>query len=162
MVDSTDTTFTYLKHLGGHDDGLANNVALSNHHLLSKENLAGWDLDTQITTSNHNTVRLLQDLVKVSNTLLVLDLDDDLDIGALRAQNSTDVPNIVGATNKGSKDHVNSVFDTKLQVLFVLFRQCGQVNIGLGKVDTLAGGKGTIIQATDAKRVTFDRQNKER
>ena len=129
----------HLKHLGRADDGLASDITLGNHHLLGDEYLAGWNLNTEITTSNHDTVRLLQDLVKVLNTLLIFNLDDDLDGCAIRAKDSTDVTDILGRADEGSKDHVDTVLDTELEVSLVLLAQRRQVDGGLGKVDTLAG-----------------------
>ena len=41
--------------------------------------------------SNHDTIRLLQDFVEVLNTLLIFDLDDDLDICTIGAKVLTDV-----------------------------------------------------------------------
>ena len=50
---------------------------------LSKEDLTGRNLNTQITTSDHDTVGRCKNLVKVLNTLLVLNIDEDLDVGTV-------------------------------------------------------------------------------
>lgn len=90
-----------LEHLGSADDGLAGNVAHGNDLLLSSEHLGGGDLDTQVTTGNHDTVGLGENLSEVVETLPVLDLGDDLDVLALLAKNLTDVLDVLAATDKG-------------------------------------------------------------
>lgn len=86
---------TYLEHLSGTDDWLSGDVALGNHHLLSHEDLRGRDLNTEISSSNHDTIGLLQDLVKVLNTLLVLNLGNDLDVGTFGTEDLSDLLDIV-------------------------------------------------------------------
>ena len=110
----------HLKHLGRDDYRLADNVALCNHHLLCQENLAGRDLDTKVTTSNHDTVRLFQDLVEVGNTLLVLNFNNNLDVGTIGSKNGADVPDVLPAADKRRKNHINPILNTKLEILFVL------------------------------------------
>jgi hypothetical protein len=127
-----------LQHLGGTDRRLAGDGALGDHHLLSHEDLGGRDLDTKITSSNHDTVSLPQDLVKVDDTLLVLNLDDNLDPGAIWTENLSNLLDVVGGSDERSKDHVNTVLDTESKILLVLFRECGKIHSGLGEVDTLA------------------------
>lgn len=138
-----------LQHLGGTDDGLALDVALGDHHLLGKEHLGGGDLNTEITTGNHDTVGLLEDLIEVVDTLLVLDLGNDLDLLTLLAEDGTDVLDVLAATNERGKDHVDLVLDTELQVGNILRGQSGEVYVSAGKVDTLTGRDVAVVQALD-------------
>jgi len=140
---------THLKHLGGNDNGLSNDIALSNHHLLSKEDLTGRNLDTQITTSDHDTVGHRQNFVKVLYALLVLNLDDDFDVGPVRTEDLTDVKHILSTTDEGSEDHVHAIFDTELEILLVLIRESGKVDVGLGEVDAFAGTEGSVVEGPD-------------
>lgn len=87
--------WTHLEHLGGTDDRLSSDITLGDHHLLSHKDLTGRDLDTQITSGNHNTISLLQDLVKVGNTLLVFNLDNDLDLGTFGTEDLSDLLDVV-------------------------------------------------------------------
>jgi len=153
---------TYLKHLSRDDNGLANNIALGNHHLLSEEDLTGRNLNTQITTSDHDTVGHCQNLVKVLDTLLVLNLDDDLNVGTVGTKDLTDVRDILSTADEGSKDHIYAVLDTELEILFVLLRESGKVDIGLGEVDTLTGAEGSVVESPDLDVRSVDRQNEER
>ena len=79
-----------LEHLGRDDDGFASLAALGDHDLLLAEHLLGRDLHTQVASRHHDPVRGLEDLVKVVKALLVLDLGDDLDARAIRAQHLAD------------------------------------------------------------------------
>jgi hypothetical protein len=136
-----------LEHLGSTNDWLSGQVALGDHHLLSDEDLGRWDLNTEITTSNHDTVSLPQDLVKVVKTLLVLNLGNDLNFPALLSENLSDGGDITSTTNERSKDHVDVVLDTKLQVGNVLLGEWWEIDIGLWEVDTLLGRDLSVVQA---------------
>jgi hypothetical protein len=138
-----------LQHLGGTDRGLSGQRTLRDHHLLSHKDLTGGDLDTQVTTGDHDTIGLLQDLVKVDDTLLVLDLDDDLDLGTVGSEDLPDVDNILGSSDERGKDHVDVVLDTKLKILLVLLGKSGKVDGGLGEVDTLARREGSVVHDLD-------------
>lgn len=135
-----------LEHLSGANDGLALDVTLGDHHLLGDEDLGSGDLDTQVTTGDHDTVGLLKDLVEVVDTLLVLDLGDNLNLLTLLAHDFTDVTDIATATDKRSKDHVDLVPDTKLQVADVLLGQSREINVGARQVNALTGRDVTVVQ----------------
>ena len=111
-----------LEHLSCANDGLAGNVALGDHHLLSDEDLAGWNLDTKVTTSDHDTVSLPQNLVEVVYTLLVLDLGNDLDVLALLAEHLADSSDVASTADERGEDHVDLVLDTELEIGLVLLR----------------------------------------
>ena len=149
-VKHNDHYATYLKHLGSDNNWLSSNVALGNHHLLGVEDLASGDFNTKVTTGDHDTVRLSQNFVKVGDTLFVLDFDDDLDVGTVGAKDSADILNILGTTDEGGEDHVDAVLDTEPEIILVLFRESGQVHIGLGQVNSLVGGEGAVIDSSDA------------
>lgn len=140
-----------LEHLSGADDGLALDVALGDHHLLGNEHLGGGDLDTKITTSDHDTVSGLQDLVKVVNTLLVLNLGNDLNLLALLTKNLTDLVDVAPPADKRGEDHVDLVLDAELQIGDILLRQSGEIYVGTGEVDTLARRDIAVVQALDTQ-----------
>jgi hypothetical protein len=139
-----------LEHLGGGDDGLAGNVALGDHHLLGDEDLGGRDLDTEITTGNHDTVSLLENGVEVVHTLLVLDLGNDLDVLAILTEDLADGEDVLRATDERGEDHVDLVLDTETEIGLVLLGESGKVNVGLGKVDTLLGGDLAVVDGLAA------------
>ena len=84
---------------------------------------------TKVTTGDHDTVRLPEDLVKVGDTLLVLDLDDDLDVCTIGAEDLTDVEDILGATDEGRKDHVDAILNTETEVVLVLLGQGWKIEL---------------------------------
>lgn len=138
-----------VKHLGGTDDGLTGKVALGDELLLGNENLGGGDLDTKITSGNHDTVGLLENLVKVVDTLLVLNLGDDLDALALLTENVSDGLDIVGGSNERGKDHVDTVLNTESEIGLVLLGQSGEIDISAGEVDTLSRRDLTVVEGLD-------------
>ena len=52
-------------------------------------------------------------------------------------------------TRLTSKDHVNIVLDTKPEVVLVLLRESGQIDIRVGQVDALAGRDEPVIPRLD-------------
>lgn len=89
-----------LEHLGSADDGLAGNVAHGDDLLLGSKHLGGGDLNTQVTTGNHDTIGLGENLSKVVETLPVLDLGNNLDLLAILAKDLTNVLDVLAATDK--------------------------------------------------------------
>mmetsp|Transcript_32681 Transcript_32681/g.75989 ORF Transcript_32681/g.75989 Transcript_32681/m.75989 type:complete len:245 (-) Transcript_32681:481-1215(-) len=67
------------KHLGCCDYDLACCLGLLNHHLLRHEDFLHRYFHSQVTAGNHNAVRLGKNLVKVCQSLDVLNLGDNLD-----------------------------------------------------------------------------------
>lgn len=145
-----------LEHLGGADNGLTSQVALGNHGLLGNEDTLAGDFNTQVTTGDHDTIGLGEDLGEVGNTLKVLNLRDDLNVLSLLAQDATDLTDILTPTDEGGEDHVNTLLHTKAQVILVLFTESGEIDIGAGEVDTLTGGKFTGIKGTDMDGLVID------
>jgi hypothetical protein len=145
-----------FEHLGGADDRLTSHVALCNHHLLSDEDLGCRNFDTQISTSNHHSICFLQDLVKIVDALLILDLGNDLDLLSVLTKNFADVFDIVCSSNKRCEHHVHLVLDAKLEISNVLVGQRRQIDISAWKVDTFLRGDLTIVQRLDTQSLVVD------
>ena len=146
----------HLEHLGRTDDWLSRDIALGNHHLLRHEYLTGRDLDSEISTSHHDTVRLLENLVKILHTLLVFNLDDDFDSRSLGSKHLSNMLDILSRADKRRKDHVNIVLDAECKVGLVLLRQRGEVDGCLGEVDTFSGRESTRVEGFDSELVAFN------
>lgn len=140
-----------FQHLSCADDRLALDVTLGNHHLLGKEDLGCGNFDTQVTTGNHDAVSLLQDFIEVVNTLLILNLGNNLDLLALFTQDFTDVADITSTTNKRGENHVYLVLNTELEIGNILFGKSRKVNVGAWQVDTLLGRDVAVVQALATK-----------
>jgi hypothetical protein len=145
-----------LEHLCGGDDGLSGDVALGDHHLLGNEDLAGRDLNSKIATGDHDTVSLLENLVEVVNSLLVLNLGNDLDVLALLAEDLADSSYVAAAADERGEDHVDTVLDTKLEIGLVLLGQRREIDVGLGQVDTLLGGDLAVVDALALEGLLVD------
>lgn len=161
--------------LRGTDDWFADPVASASHHLLRDEDLLCWDFNPQISTGHHDAVTSLKDLIKskketrkkylqpseryrfvplqlrllvlhpLANTLMVLQLADDLDVLALLTQDIPDSVNVSGLTNERGEDHVNTLLHAKLKVLNVLLRHRRQVNSSSRQIDALLAAQHTAV-----------------
>ena len=140
---------THLKHLSGDDNRLSNHIALGNHHLLSEEDLASGNFDTQITTGDHDTIGHFQYLVEVFNTLFILDLDDNLDTGAVGTKDLTNILDISSPADEGSENHVYAILDAEFEIILILLRESWKVDVGLGEINTLAGAEGSVVESPD-------------
>ena len=138
-----------FEHLGSANDGLACDVAHGYHLFLGSKYLSGRNLNTQITSSNHDTIGFLQNLLEVVDALSVLDLGYDLDVLAVLTKDLTDGLDILSTADEGSKDHVNIILDTKSEIVLIFFGQGGQIDVGVGEVDTLLGRNLAIVTRSD-------------
>ena len=84
-----------MQHLGCHDHRLLHLHALADQDTLNTRNTLCRDLDTQITTGNHDTVSGFQDLVDIIHAFLVLDLGDDLDRAVIFIQDTLDIQHVL-------------------------------------------------------------------
>lgn len=131
------------------------------HHLLGHEDLGRGNLDTEVTSSNHDSVGDGEDLVEVNDTLLVLDLDDDLNVLAVGSEDLSDGEDVLGRSDERGEDHVDAVLDTELEVLLVLLRQGGEIDGRLGEVDTLSRAERTVVDGLDSESVALDGEDLE-
>jgi len=111
-----------LKHLGGSDNWLSGDVGLADHHLLGEENLLWWDLHTKVTTSNHDTISDLKDLIVVVKTFLVLNLADNLDVLVIRSKDLSDHGNIRSLTDEGRRNEVDLIRNSPLKNILDILR----------------------------------------
>lgn len=52
-------------------------VALGNHCFLSEENLFRRDLNTEISSGNHDAIRGFDNFIQIVHTLMIFDFRDD-------------------------------------------------------------------------------------
>jgi len=140
-----------LEHLCSANSWLSGQVALGNHHLLSNEDLSRRNLDTKITTCNHDSISLFEDLVEIVHTLLVLDLGNDLDLFSCVAKYLTDGSNVAAVADERSEDHVDLILDAEAEVVLVFLRERRQIDIGPWKIDTLLGRDLAVVHASDTE-----------
>lgn len=145
-----------LQHLSGADDWLSGDVAHGNHLLLSDVDLLVWDLDAEITTGNHDTIGLLEDVGKVVKTLSVLNLGNDLNVLALLAEDLANGADVSTGADERGKDHVNVVLNTELEVGLVLLRESWEIDIGIWEVHALLGRDVAIRLSTSLQVLLID------
>lgn len=145
-----------LEHLGGADDGLAGHVAHGDHLLLGGEDFGGGDLDAEVTTGDHDSVGLLEDLGEVVEALSVLDLGDDLDVRAGLAEDVADGGDVLAAADEGGEDHVDVVLDAEEEIGLVLVGEGGEIDVGVGEVDALLGGDLAVVAGPGADGLVVD------
>ena len=80
-----------MKHLRSHDDGALSSDTLLDDHALDGGDLLSGDFDSEVTTSDHDTVAGVDDLIDVVYPFLVLDLSDDLDIAVVLVEDRLDL-----------------------------------------------------------------------
>lgn len=130
------------------------------HLLLGTEDLGGGNFDTHVATSNHDTVSLGENVGKVVEALSVLNLGDNLDVGAILAKDITDVTDVLASSDERGKDHINTVLDTKPQVVLVLFGKGREIDVGVGQVDALLRRDEAIVAGTNLNRlIVLDAKN---
>ena len=102
------------------------------------------DLNAHISAGDHDAACLLEDLLKVFDTLHVLDLGDDADlVAAIVIQEVTHGNDIIGRADEGCGDIVHVHIHAKAKVGLILLGQIGQVKADTGDVDALAVGQLT-------------------
>mmetsp|Transcript_10421 Transcript_10421/g.47024 ORF Transcript_10421/g.47024 Transcript_10421/m.47024 type:complete len:350 (+) Transcript_10421:2139-3188(+) len=129
-----------LEHLGGGDDGLTAEVGLSDHHLLDPEYSLQGDLHAEVAAGHHDAVGVLEDVVKVCDALLVLDLGDDLDLVTTRfIEDLADQLHVLAGLHERGGDKVHLVLAAEvLHVVDILFGEHGDIDLDAGKVAVLA------------------------
>jgi len=131
-----------FEHLRSSDDWLGCDVGLLNHPLLGDEDLLGWDLHTKITSSDHDTISGSEDLIVVVESLLVLDLGDNLNVSTSWSEDITDSLDILSLSHERGCDHVDTVLDTEVdKVDLVLLSEGWEVNDGSWEVHVFAFSK---------------------
>ena len=107
------------------------------------------DLNTEITSRNHNTIGFLENLVKVGHALQVFNLGDNLDVSSCGTECFTDGNNVFCTTDERGENHVYVVLDTELKIGLVLFRKRWEVDIRAWKVDTFVARQSSAIESFD-------------
>ena len=106
---------------------------------MDNRNIFHRNLDTQITTGDHDTVDNFQDFIDVIDAFLVFNLGNDAHIGAEALQKAPDLHGIIGAAYKGGCNIIHSRICRKGNIGHVCFRHKGQLQDSPWHSDTLTG-----------------------
>ena len=138
-----------VQHLCSHDHRLLHLYTFPDQHTLNARNLLSRHLDTQVTAGNHHTVSHFQNLIDPIDTLLVLNLGNDLDRAVVFVQNPLNIQHVLFVADKGVGNEVQIILDRPQDILAVLLRQRRQVNTYTRHIDTLAAtDRGIILHFT--------------
>ena len=132
-----------LEHLGCHDDGLCPAACHVDCLLLDEGNLGEGQLNTEVTTSDHDAVELVDDVLQVLNCLGLLNLGNDGYADTLFVHDLVDGVNVCAGTDEGECNDVCTHLQCEAQVVRVLLGQRGQGDCCAGQVDALVVGDGT-------------------
>ncbi len=127
-----------VEHLRGDDHGALGRDALLHDAALRPGNGLGGQLDAQVAARHHHAVRGLDDLVDMVQTLLILDLRDDLDRTVVLVQNGLHGLHVAGAPHEGVGDEIDVVPDGPFDEAAVLLRHRRQVERHARHVHALA------------------------
>lgn len=88
--------------------------------------------------------------------LLIFNLRNDLDFLSILTQDFSDVLDVISAAYERRKDHINLVLHTEPEVVFVLFGQCREIDVGAWKVDTFLGCDLAVVECSNANSLVVD------
>ena len=95
-------------------------MALLDATLLNDRHDRRRNLDTQVTTGDHDAVTYFQDLIKILYTFVVFDFGNDVDtVIAMLFKNVADLLDVFGLSYERRGDKVEFIFHGKKYVFFV-------------------------------------------
>ena len=144
-----------MEHLRSDDDGLLSSDTLLDDHTLDRRHLLSRHFDSEVTTSDHNPVAGVDDLVDVVDTFLVLDLSDDLDVALVLVEDGLDFLDVLLIADEGVSDELNVLRDRVQDVATVLFGERRQVDAYARDVDALAATELTVVLTDREELVAF-------
>ena len=144
-----------VEHLRGDDDRTFGGDALVDDHPLRDGDDLGRQLDAQVAARHHDAVGGFDDLVDVVDSLLVLDLRDDLDAAVPAVENRLHGFDVARAAHERVGDEIDAVLRGPLDVHAVFLGHRRQVDRHVGDVDALARTQRAV--AHDAADQFFGR-----
>ena len=130
-----------FQHLGGSDNGLARLVAAGNNLLLHNGHILSGNFHAQITAGHHHSVGHINNLINIFHTGLILNFGDDAHMIAIFLQHLANGNNIIGLLHKGGSYIIHIILSGKENILPVLLRQKGQLQLDAGASYTLTGAE---------------------
>ncbi len=132
-----------LEHLGGGDG--RHGLAPRQHQqaLLHQRNVLDRQLDAQVAAGDHDRVGRVDDVLRRSGCLGLLDLGDQRDLAALREQVLAHRLEVVRAAHEGERQQIHSHLQTRVDQAQVIGADGGQGGGHVGQVEPLSRGHGT-------------------
>jgi hypothetical protein len=138
-----------IHHLRGNNHRLSSSVTLRDHHSLRRKDLGIWDFDTQISTSHHDSIRFLQNRIKVIQTFLTFNLTNNQrpqgfgTIDSIRQVRDASIQkchhraHIRSGSDKRGCHKIRTHLTGPFQVSLVLVRQGWQIQLAARQIDSL-------------------------
>lgn len=124
-----------MEHLGSDDDGLVTLHTFTNQHALNAGDFLLCHLDTQVATSDHDTVGHIEDFIDVIHALLVLNFGDDFHIAVMCIEDGLHIEDILLGTNEGMGHEIDVFGACEFEVMTVFFRQRRKIDADTGDID---------------------------
>ena len=134
-----------MQHLGSHDNRFLLQDALVDDAALDAWNQLDRHLNAQVAACNHDSVRSVDDLINIVNTLLVLNLRDDFDIRVVLVKYLLNLLHIGSGTDEGVGDEVDVLLDRQQDITLVFLRQRRQFDVFAGNIHTLMRTEVTFV-----------------
>ena len=134
-----------MKHLSRYNHRLFLNHTFIYYLSLYSGNPLKRNLYSKIATRYHDTIRHIDNIIYIVNTLLVLYLRNYLYITSVLIQNFLYGKNVIGRSYKGMSDKVNIKFYSKQYVVIVTFCYCGKIYVFSRHVHTLVRTEHSVI-----------------
>ena len=126
-----------VKHLSGHNHGLLLHHTLADDLALNARNTLNRNLNTKVATRNHYTIRSVDNLLNIVNTLLILNLRNDLDVAIVLVKNLLDCHHVGSRTHERVGYEVNILLNSKQNVLTVFLGNGRQSDVFARNIHTL-------------------------
>ena len=127
-------------------------VTFFNDHLLNRGQLTERHLYAHVAAGHHDAVADVDDLVQMLDALRILNLGNNLNIlCAVQGQQCPDLPHIVRRTHKGTRDIVDTLLNTKYNIVQIRLADIGRGNGHVGHVHALM-----IADLTAVQDLTYD------
>ena len=140
-----------VEHLRGHDDGLLRLDALADEHALDERDALNGHLDAEVTTSHHDAIYAVKNLVYVVDALLVLNLGNDLDRAVVSVEDVLNLLDVFCAAHEGVGNEVELVLNGPKDETLVLLGKRWQLDAYARDVDALAAilNAATVLNCAD-------------
>ena len=135
-----------IKHLSCSDNRFACCINFLNDLLLNNRHIFRRNLNPHITSGDHNSICCFDDLINIVNTLLILDLRNDLDFfTTIVFQDFSYFADIICSTCKGCCDKIKSFLNTKEKVIMVFFTDKWHLQVCTRNIDAFSISNHTCI-----------------
>ena len=145
-----------MQHLSRHNHRLLRLDTLLNDLTLDARDTLNGHFDTEVTTSNHDTIRSLDNFVDIVYTLLVFNLRNNLNVAIVRIEDVLHHLHIGSRAHERVSNKVNILLDSEKDIFVVTLRERRKINVLPRHIHTLMRAKHAVVLHFHAHSFTFD------